>query len=42
MYQYNKYPNNNRFWNNLILAAGMLIVVGIIVGAKKLFEFLFY
>ena len=42
MYQYNEYPNNNHFWRNAIVAVGIALVAAIIVGAKTLFEYLFY
>ena len=43
MYQYNEFgkKNNNNILNNIILALGICLVGAIIVGAKKLFEYLF-
>ena len=42
MYQYNEYPNNNDLLAKVIIGLGIGLVVAIIVGAKKLFEYLFY
>ena len=43
MYQYNENENNNNdIFGKAILGLGVALVAGIIVGLKKLFDYLFY